>query len=160
MRISEFPKIRTFLKKSGNERFCKNTLCLGCYHCRHIPIEIVHYRLIRTDGAESIHFEQKVGNRRTFAIVFEDRTLLIKEADKTDQTALSKHRCVPVGQPSVDLLILPCLDEEVEQWGYFVFCDDACLDSLVTGKCSYNQAIVPLWCCLKACWLHTRKKTK
>lgn len=138
MRISEFPKIRTFLKKSGNERIRKNTLCLGCYHRRHIPIEIVHHRLIRTDGAECTHFEQKVGNRRTFAIVFEDRTLLIKESDKTDQTALSKHRCVPVGKPSVDLLILPCLDEEIEQWSYFVFCDDACLDSFVTGKCSYN----------------------
>ena len=60
------------------------------------------------------------------------------------------------GKPSVDLLILPCLDEEIEQWSYFVFCDDACFDSLVTGKCSNNQAIVPLWCCLKACWLHTR----
>jgi len=60
------------------------------------------------------------------------------------------------GKPSVDLLILPCLDEEIEQWSYFVFCDDACLDSLVTGKCSNNQAIVPLWCCLKACWLHIR----
>ena len=121
-----------------------------------MPIEIVHHRLIRTDGAERIHFEQKVGNRRTFAIVFEDRTLLIKEADKTDQTALSKHRCVPAGQPSVDLLILPCFDEEIEQWSYFVFCDDACLDSFVTGKCSNNQAIMPLWGCLNFFWLHTR----
>ena len=156
MRISEFPKIRTFLKKSGNERICKNTLCLGHYHRRHIPIEIVHHCLIRIDGAERIHFEQKIGNRRTFAIVFEDRTLFIKETDKTDQTAFSKHRCVPVGQPSVDLLILPCLDEEKEQWGHFLFCDDACLDSLVTSKSCNNQAIVPLCCCFKACWLHTR----
>ena len=148
MRISEFPKIRTFLKKSGNERFSKNTLCLGCYHRRHIPTEIVHHRLIRTDGTERIHFEQKVGNRRTFAIVFEDRTLLIKEANKTDQTALSKHRCVPVGQPSVDLLILPCLDEEIEQGCHIAFGNDACIDSFVAGKHCNNKAIMPLRGCV------------
>ena len=97
-----------------------------------------------------------MGYRRTLAIVFEDRTFLIEEVHKCQDSVLSKDRRMLGGKPSVDLLILPCLDEEKEQWGYFVFCDDACLDSLVTGKCSYNQAIVPLWCCLKACWLHTR----
>ena len=97
-----------------------------------------------------------MGYRRTFAIVFEDRTFLIEEADKIDQTALSKHRCVPAGKPSVDLLILPCFDEEKEQWGYFVFCDDARMYGFVAGKRSNDQAIVPLWGCLKAGWLHTR----
>ena len=60
------------------------------------------------------------------------------------------------GKPSVDLLILPCLDEEKEQWGHIVFVDDARFDGFVTGKCSNNQAIMPLWGCLNFFWLHTR----
>ena len=147
MRISEFPKIRTFLKKSGNKRIPKNALCLGRYHRRHIPTEIVHHRLIRTDGVKVTSFEQQIGNRRTLAIILEDRTLLIKETDKANQTALSKHRCVPVGKPSVDLHVLPCLDEEKEQWRHIVFGDDACFDSIVTGEGNDNQAIMPLWVC-------------
>ena len=75
-----------------------------------------------------------MGYRRTFAIVFEDRTFLIEEVHKCQDSVLSKDRRMLGGQPSVDLLILPCFDEEIEQRSYFVFCDDACLDSLVTGK--------------------------
>jgi len=97
-----------------------------------------------------------MGYRRTFAIVFEDRTFLIEEVHKCQDSVLSKDRRMLGGKPSVDLLILPCLDEEKEQRGYFVSCDDARMDGFVAGKRSNDQAIVPLWCCLKACWLHTR----
>ena len=90
MRISEFPLIRTFLKKLRKKRVSKDTLRLRRYQRWHIQAKAVHHRLVRANGVERIHLEQEVGICRTAAIVFEDRTFLIEEIDERHQTILAQ----------------------------------------------------------------------